>query len=444
MAEQKPVDLSKKYMSTEELARLPRAEQQQRLGGQPTSGQPFGVDTGAKEAPQQRTRSPQEMGQKDAMQQSSGRRAPMVPMPQQRMLSTEEKQQRLEAFQRAASQQGPVPPFEQQMAQDDPAWTPQHVGQGMRQPDGGPHEGFERRMQRVLEAPHPHSVDYDRDGQGDMGAGRSARDRQNWHSRIDRLAQVRAAVPQQVDRNRDGYPDSAVPGPDGFRQDQIGYRQRLRARRDQYNQQVDAGLEGFEEEAPLQVLDRPLPGDHTPDRRGRPGQATTLADLTPLAQAAIAPAQPRTAPDAKAVQVSSTTAPLGQPGQAAMVSDPQGHAPPPATPNNPVPGDAQVSLPQGQPNPVSPAPTGGPAQPPVAHAPTPVPEAARPSPGATSPPTPPVQQTVPGQQHATAQQSPPQQPQSRFAPNTPAPPPPNAPRPADAPDRSREQGKSSS
>jgi hypothetical protein len=458
MAEQKPVDVSKKYPSTEELSRLSREEQQRRLGGQATSNQPLGVEHGRQEAPQQRTRTPEEMAAAHAappgqargqglVQTAQGRRQPVLPPQTQRTLSPEEKAERLKAFQLAASQQGPAPPFEQKMAQDDPAWTPQHVGQGMRQPDGGPHEGFERRMERVLNAPHPHAVDYDRDGHGDGGAGRSARTIQNWHGRIDRAAQVKAALPQQVDRNRDGFPDSAVPGPDGLRQDQIGYRQRLRARRDNLNQQIEEGVAGFEGEAQLQVIDRPLPGDHTPNQVGAPGQANALADLTPLEQAKIAPQHPRTAPDARAVQVSGTGPPRmdaqGQPvqatrgpqGQAAVVSDPQGHAPPAATPNNPQQGAVQTTLPAGQPNPVSPAPHGGPAEPPRTHAATPAPAEAKVSPAATSPPAAPAQQAVPGQQHPTAQQSPPQQPQSRFVPGTPAPPPENAPKPADVPGR---------
>jgi hypothetical protein len=107
--------------SNEDLARLPRAEQQRRLGGQPTGPQP----PGAGPAPRGRT---------------------IQAAPQQRMLSPEEQAARMEAFQRAASRQGPFVPFEQQQAADDPSWTPQHVSQGVRRPDGGPHEGFERRM----------------------------------------------------------------------------------------------------------------------------------------------------------------------------------------------------------------------------------------------------------------------------------------------------------
>jgi hypothetical protein len=447
MAEQKPVDVSTKYPSTEDLARLPREEQQRRLGGQ-TSDRPLGV-AGGQGAPAQRTKPPQG----DDMQKSEGRRQQAVPAPQQRTLTEEEKQRRMEAFQKAASQQGPTPPFEQQMAQDDPAWTPQHVGQGVRQPDGGPHEGFERRMQRVLNAPHPHTIDYDRDGHGDSGGGRSARDIQNFHSRADRAAQVRSAVPQQADRNRDGYPDSSPPGVDGFRQDQIGYRMRLAARREAYNRMIEEGVPGFEDQTPLDVVAAPLPGDHTPNQLGTPGQAVSIGDMTPLAQAMIAPANPRTSPNAKAVQVSNEGPPrmdaqgqpvqasLGDQGQALVVSDPQGHTPPTGTANNPIAGDIQVSLPQGQPNPIAPAPQGGPAQPPVAHGATPAPAAAKASPAATSPPVAPAQQAVSGQQHAPSQQAPAQQPQSRVAKDTPAPPPANAPRPADAPGRGANQGK---
>jgi hypothetical protein len=438
MAEQKPVDVSQTYASTEDLARLPRAEQQRRLGG--TSGQPSGAEQGRTPRQHQRTLSPEEM----PTQQSSGRRASVWPPQQQRTLTPEEKARRLALFQQAASQQG-VAPFEQQQAADDPAWTPQHVVQGMRQPDGGPHEGFDRRMQRILSAPHPHAVDRDRDGLPDQGGTSSARRQRDFHTRFTRDVTVAAAHANQVDRDRDGYPDAAAPGPDGFRQDQIGYRQRLRARRAAFNKLAEQGAEGFEGQPQLEVIDRPLPGDRTPGTAYYRG-------LSPLEQARVAPeglqhAERRAAQvdpgrpaegDARREPVQST---LGAgPGGAPLRSDPQGHPPAPTTPNAPAPSGVQATVPPGQPNPVSPAPQGGPAEPPVAHAATPIPESAKVSPSQVSPPAAPTQQAIPGQQHPTAQQSPPQQPQSRFASTTPSPPAENAPRPADDPARGAAAG----
>jgi hypothetical protein len=284
MAQGKPGD---QYPSTEDLARLPRAEQQRRLGGQ-VSAQPFGVSDASVTGPAQRTKTPQEM---PALQQSAGRRQPNYPPIQQRTLTEEEKRQRQEAFQRAASQQSPAPPFEQAMAADDPSWTPQHVAQGMRQPDGGPHEGFERRMQRVLATPPPGAIDYDRDGHPDMGAGRSARMVQNFHSQASRAQQVAAAQPRQVDRNRDGYPDNAVPGPDGFRQDQIGYRARLVARRevmqDESVDQEDA------ESQPESVRDEPVQPEPVRDEPAT--VPTASSQVAPVESEPVSPAEPKPA-----------------------------------------------------------------------------------------------------------------------------------------------------
>jgi hypothetical protein len=431
-----PTNYAEKYQSTQDLARLPRAEQQRRLGGQ-TNDQPFGVDHGRAIAPTQRTLSSQEIASRGGTpsgvpagvsQGPPGRRQPIHPGVQQRTLSAEEKAARQAAFQRAASQQGPTPPFEQIMSQDDPAWTPQHVGQGMRQADGGPHEGFERRMQRVSQAVSPQMIDRDRDGIPDAGSNQSARTQRDFHARFDRDVREVAALPQQVDRNRDGYPDNTTPGPDGHRQDQVGYRARLRG----YKAMAQAHEEQF------QSLEQEEPSPEEPETPEEPAE-TPPAPPGPTQEQLKAQAAVMAKPEARRAFRQAPRMDAKEPpqqvtrnreGQVATISDPQGHEPPADTPNSPRP-DVQVSLPEGQPNPVSPAEHGGPAEPPIAHAATPVPEEAKTSPSATSPPAPPAQQEIRGQQHPTAQQAPAHQPRSRFTPGSPSQPPENAPRPAD-------------
>src|SRR4051794_18670156 len=109
MAEKKPQDVSKTMPSTEDLSRLPRSEQQRRLGGQANENPQGGADQQGQGSPQQRTKPQPDKG--GDMQQSAGRRQQAHPIPQQVTLTAEQKQARMEAFQKAASQQGPNPPF---------------------------------------------------------------------------------------------------------------------------------------------------------------------------------------------------------------------------------------------------------------------------------------------------------------------------------------------
>jgi hypothetical protein len=308
----KPVNAAETHPSTEELARLPRAEQQARLGGNP----PPAV---------------------------SGQRTP-AGATAQRTLSPQEQARRLALFQRAASRQGPVPPFERDSGEPDQTWAPRPGQQGMRQPDGGPHEGLDRRLRRVAGTVHPHAVDRDRDGFPDHGSTSSARMRRDFQAQFTRDRQVAAALPRQVDRNRDGWPDNAAPGPDGFRQDAIGYRQRLRAYREAYNLQREANPAPDQGPERLPVIDRPLPGIRATARPGVPP-----ADAEPEEEAAdnAGKAEPEKAEAEKAERTPPDRQPSPGPPEpkapapAAPAPPPPPAAPPPAAPPQSAPATAK-------------------------------------------------------------------------------------------------------
>jgi hypothetical protein len=462
-----------KMYDTEQLARLPKAEQQRILGGQSQAQGPGGGDQGGRRGPAQQTRSPGQQGQRTLTADEMARRKQTLAGGQ----GQEEGQG--DPLQRQARVVHPADtrPAEQQLADYAPDQAPEHVRQGMRTADGGPHEGYARRLDRVAAAIRPEAVDYDRDGYPDAVVGRSGRNYNEHLRRVNRgPGPGGTAAPQGVDRNRDGFPDAYTLGPDGHRQDQIGYRDRLRTRqliaRELGHLPSGSAATDLPMDPRVLALTRAgvashgsvgVPGGLAAPSISNPADAPapsgSAMGYTPVQQAVLAPQTARTGRENKGAQL---VAPGGAWQTSNQRSPTLGHAIPQGTyqedgsfvvsppQGNTAAGtsnededkaaaegeteapDIQESLPEDQPNPASPAPTAGPAQLPRSHASTPQPEESATAPQSVSPPPAPEQQDIPGQQHPTAQQAPAQEPQSRMVPDAPRDPG-NAPKPADRP-----------